>query len=244
MRAGLTGFTPLAVSPLEEAHRLPPMLGICAGLLALGIVWLFWWIVGHAITAAHEGGHALVGRSFGFKITSMKLLRSRSGVTEFAGVGGAGAILTGLAGYLGPSAFGFGGAVLLAGGRAVAVLWISLVFLAVELLLVRNAFGIVAVLLTGVLLFVLLRYAPVWVQVFFGYVWVWFLLIGAVRQIPELHRVRRAARADKKKSASDADLLAGRTHIPGPVWTGVFALGTVTALVAGGGYLLDVLPWH
>lgn len=232
---------PLAVSP-AELHTLPPILGICAGILALGVVWLLWWLTGHAITAAHEGGHALVGGSFGFSIKSLKLNRNQSGVTEFVKTGGAGAILVGLAGYLGPSLFGLGGAVLLAGGRAVAVLWISVVFLVFELLLVRNVFGFLSVVVTGVLLFALLRWAPLWVEVFFGYVWVWFLLIGGVRQIPVLHNVRKTTKpADRK---TDADVLAKLTKIPAPLWTGLFAVGTVLALLAGGAYLLQVLPWH
>jgi hypothetical protein len=232
---------PLAVSP-AELHTLPPILGICAGILALGVVWLLWWLSGHAITAAHEGGHALVGRSFGHSIKAMKLNRNQNGVTEFVSISGTGAVLAGMAGYLGPSLFGLGGAVLLAGGRAIAVLWISLVFLVVEMLLVRNAFGMVSLLLTGIALFALLRFGPLWVQVFFGYVWVWFLLIGAVRQIPELHRVRKTTKkADRK---TDADILAKLTHLPAPLWTGAFAVGTVLALLAGGAYLLQVLPWH
>jgi hypothetical protein len=203
---------------------------------------VLWWLTGHAITTVHEGGHALVGRSFGFSIKSMKLNRNQSGVTEFVKTGGAGAIFVGLAGYLAPSAFGLGGAVLLSGGRVIAVLWISVVFLVVQLLLVRNAFGFVSVLLTGVALFALLRWGPLWVQVFFGYVWIWFLLIGGVRQIPVLHKVRKTTKkADRK---TDADVLAKLTHLPAPLWTGVFAVGTVLALLAGGAYLLEVLPWH
>src|SRR2546430_6629487 len=173
---------PLAVTP-AELHTLPPILGICAGLLALGVVWLLWWVTGHAITAAHAGGKVLVGRSFGFPVKSMKLNRNRSGAVEFTTSAGAGAIFVSLSGYLAPSLFGLGGAVLLSGGRAVAVLWISVAFLLVELLVVRNAFGYLSIVVTGVLLFALLRFGPVWVQVFFGYVWVWFLLIGGVRQI-------------------------------------------------------------
>lgn len=232
---------PLAVSP-AELHTLPPILGICAGVLALGVVWLLWWVTGHAITAAHAGGKVLVGRSFGFSVKTMKLNRNRSGVIEFTKSGGTGAIVVLLSGYLAPSLFGLGGAVLLSGGKAVAVLWISVAFLLVELLVVRNAFGYLSILVTGVLLFALLRFGPVWVQVFFGYVWVWFLLIGGVRQIGILHHVRKTTKpADRK---TDADLLAKATRVPAPLWTGLFAVGTVLALLAGGAYLLKVLPWH
>jgi hypothetical protein len=48
---------------------------------------------------------------------------------------------------------------------------------------------------------------------------IWFLLLGNLRSIAELARTRRGGR-----TRSDADQLAGLTHVPAVLWVGFFAV--------------------
>jgi hypothetical protein len=114
----------------------------------------------------------------------------------------------------------------------------------VEFASVRNLFGFVSMLVLGGLIFAVLRYAPLTVAVFFGYVWVWILLIGGVRDAWGLHKVRQKARADKKPAGTDSDILKKNYGLPGPIWTGLMGLLAMCGLLVGAGLLLRILPWH
>ena len=71
--------------------------------------------------------------------------------------------------------------------------------------------------------------APIWVGAFAAAL-CWFLLLGGLRATREL-RPRRGG-------ASDADMLARLTHVPGGVWRMFFWLVAGAAVVAGGWVLL------
>lgn len=185
----------LAYLSPASVERLPVLVVLGAGLLAFGLIFFLWPLVGHALTTVHEGGHAIVASMFGYRITSITLRRNQSGLTVFQAPDKAiGVMFAGLAGYVGPALFGVLGAGLLGAGRAVAMLWISLAFLVVEFLSVRNLFGFFSMLVLGGLIVAVLRYAPLTVAVFAGYVWVWLLLIGGVRDVWALHQHRKEAR--------------------------------------------------
>ncbi len=67
------------------------------------------------------------------------------------------------------------------------------------------------------------------VQAAFAYVGVWFLLIGGVRPVAELQTLRRRGRMP----GSDADQLAGLTHLPAVFWVFLFYLVNLATLVIG-----------
>jgi hypothetical protein len=139
-----------------------------------------------------------------------------------------------MAGYLGPSAVGFAGAQMLLHDFAPqSVLVLSLVFASFVLVLTRNAFGLLVAGSTVVLLWLAVTRAEPALQRGVAYIWVWFLLMGSTRQIPELYwgMVMRSGK-------SDAEQLAGLTHIGDVVWLFLFWLGTLAALVYGGALLL------
>jgi hypothetical protein len=192
-------------------------------------------ITHHAITLAHEGGHALIGILFGGKLLKKKihLNRDGSGGTHID-IRGLGRVFTLLAGYLGPSAVGFAGAqMLIHGFEPRSVIMLSLVFAIFVLVLARNFFGLLVAAATVGLLWVVVTRATDEVQMVFAYVWVWFMLMGSTRIIPHLYRgVRR------QKGTEDPELLAQQTHIGDVVWLFVFWLGTVAALIYGGALLL------
>lgn len=164
------------------------------------------------------------------KLQGIRLHSDTSGVTLTRGrPTGPGMVLTAMAGYVAPSLLGLGGAWLTAAGYVTVLLWLVLVLLACMLLLIRNAFGVVTLLVVGGAVFALSWYATSRWQAVAAHTTVWFLLFGGVRPILELRRKRRRGRAPD----SDADQLARLTPFPGGFWIGFFLLVAAAALVAG-----------
>jgi hypothetical protein len=142
-------------------------------------------------------------------------------------------VLTLLAGYLAPSALGLLAAVALGYGRVLPVLWVAAGLLVILLLMIRNLFGVLSVVVTGSLLVAAAGWAPAEFQGPAAYQLTWFLLVAAPRPVLEL----QVARHRGQVAASDADQLARLTRVPALFWIGIFLLLTVAAL-AGGGWLL------
>ena len=145
-------------------------------------------------------------------------------------------VLTLLAGYVAPSLLGLGGAALLAAGRITLLLWAIILLLFAVLIMIRNVYGFLAVSATSAAVFAVSWLAEPDLQAIFAYAAVWFLLIGGVRPVSELQRLRHRGRSRD----SDADQLARLTHVPALVWVGLFGLVNVVALVVGGLLLLPV----
>jgi Peptidase M50B-like len=196
-----------------------------------------WRLARNGITIAHEGGHALVAVLVGRRLSGIRLHSDTSGLTVSRGrPTGLGMVLTLLAGYPAPALLGLGGAWLLAAGRITMLLWASLVLLFAVLLMIRNLYGLLTVLVAGVAIFAVSWFTEPDVQAAFAYAFVWFLLVGGVRPVGELQGLRWRRRARD----SDADQLSRITWIPGLVWVGLFGAVTLAALV--GGVLLLRLP--
>jgi hypothetical protein len=219
----------------------PPRLLVLvtAGLALLAVVPRPAWVLArNAVTIAHEGGHALVAVLAGRRLRGIRLHSDTSGLTLTRGrPTGPGMVFSLLAGYLTPSLLGLAGAALLAAGRITLLLWVALALLLAVLVMIRNVYGAVAVVVVGAAVFLVSWYAPPAAQAAFAYAGVWFLLVGGVRPVGELQRLRYRRRAPD----SDADQLARLTRVPGLLWVGVFGVVNLAALLAGG-YLL-VEPW-
>jgi hypothetical protein len=210
----------------------PGLLVLVTALIALAVVMIrpLWRVARNAITIAHEGGHALVALLTGRKLRGIRLEFDTSGLTLSAGrPTGPGMIFTLLAGYIAPSLVGLGGAWLLGGNRITLLLWLAVVLLLLMLINVRNFFGVVSLVITGAIVFAVSWSASPQVQAAFAYVGVWFLLIGGVRPVSELQKLRRRGRMPD----SDADQLGRLTHTGALVWVGFFYLVTLGALVIG-----------
>ncbi|NYH44959.1 hypothetical protein HNR22_004686 [Micromonospora jinlongensis] len=210
----------------------PPLLVLITAAVALVVVStrLPWRIARNAITIAHEGGHALVALLTGRKLRGIRLHSDTSGLTLSAGrPTGPGMILTLLAGYVAPPLVGLAGAWLLGGNRITLLLWVAVALLLAMLVMIRNAFGVVSLLVTGALVFAVSWYAIPQVQAAFAYAGVWFLLLGGVRPVVELQRLRSRG----GMPASDADQLAGLTPFPAFFWVTVFVLVNLAALITG-----------
>jgi hypothetical protein len=213
----------------------PPIVALTALVAAATVLYRpVWGLLRHVVTIAHEGGHASVAALTGRRLQGVRLHSDTSGLTVSAGrPTGPGVVFTLLAGYLAPSALGLLAALALGHGRVLPVLWVAVALLVVLLVLVRNLFGVVSVVVTGSLLVGVAGWAPAELQGPAAYLLTWFLLVAAPRPVLEL----QVARHRRQAAASDADQLARLTRVPGLFWVTVFLVLT-TAALAGGGYLL------
>ncbi|HTI27456.1 MAG TPA: M50 family metallopeptidase [Kutzneria sp.] len=209
---------------------------IAAAVALIGVLpWQVWRFTRNLVTIAHEGGHALAAVLTGRRLTGIQLHSDTSGLTLTRGrPRGPGMVLTAAAGYVTPSLLGLGVAALLGAGKITLLLWIAIVLLAAMLVMIRNAFGVLSVLVTGGIVFAVSWYASTDIQAVFGYVIAWFLLLGGVRPVFELQRKRWRGRAPD----SDADQLAKITGVAGGLWVTLFALVSIASLVIGAGLLL------
>ncbi|MFG1737366.1 M50 family metallopeptidase [Micromonospora chalcea] len=228
----IDGLTTLWETLMSAQPDPPPLLVVLTAVVALAVVAtrLPWRIARNAVTIAHEGGHALVALLTGRRLHGIRLHSDTSGLTLSAGrPTGPGMILTLLAGYVAPSLLGLGGAWLLAGNRITLLLWLAVALLLGMLVMIRNLFGVLSLLVTGGVVLAVSWYTSPEVQAAFAWTSVWFLLLGGVRPVFELHRQRARGRMPQ----SDADQLARLTPFPALFWVGVFLLVSVGALVVG-----------
>ncbi|MGX9228656.1 M50 family metallopeptidase [Streptomyces albus] len=214
-------------------------------VIATGVVALLavvphgvWRISRNAITIAHEGGHGLIALVSGRRLDGIRLHSDTSGLTVSRGKPtGLGMVLTAAAGYTAPSLLGLGGAWLLAADHITALLWGATVLLVAMLVMIRNAYGVLTVVLAGGAFVVVSWLTGPQVQAAFGYAVVWFLLLGGVRPVFfELQRKRRYGGAPD----SDADQLSRLTNVPAAMWLFLFHAVSLCSLIGGGRWLLGL----
>jgi hypothetical protein len=206
-------------------------------VLGLLLVWApgTWPITRNVVTIAHEAAHGLVALLSGRKLHGIQLHSDTSGLTVSAGrPTGPGMIMTTAAGYVGPAVLGLAAAALLADHRAVGLLWVLLILLALLLVQVRNWFGLWSILVSAAVVFAVSWWLQPQAQSAFAYSLTWFLLLAAPRPVLELQTQRRRAGA----TSSDADQLARLTKVPAIVWIGFFLAVTVGALALGARWMV------
>jgi hypothetical protein len=231
-RVDLLWHHALAVQPLP-----PRWLVLASGAAALAVVVSsqLWPVARNVVTIVHEGGHALAALATGRRLAGVRLYRSTAGETRSAGrADGPGIVATAAAGYPAPPLLGLGAAALLAIGHLTAMLLLSLVLLTGLAVAVRNAYGMLAVLVTAGAVGAVCLFATAQVQAGFGYAMTWFLLLGGVRPVIELAAQRRRGHARR----SDADQLARLTPLPGGAWVTIFALIALAALALSARWLV------
>lgn len=217
---------------------LPDIWVLVAGLAALLLTWspLGYRVVRHLATLLHEAGHALVAVFVGRRLSGIRLHSDTSGLTVSRGKPrGPGMIATLMAGYPAPAIVGLASAWLVSHGYAAGTLWALVVLCALMLLLIRNLYGLWVVLATGVGVAALSWTATPEILSIAAYIMAWSLLFVAPRAVVELQRSRRCKRS---RGRSDADQLAGLTHLSSGIWIGLFWLITMACLVGGGWLLL------
>ncbi|NDZ82620.1 M50 family metallopeptidase [Streptomyces sp. SID10853] len=214
-------------------------LVIVTGVVALLAVLphRIWRLTRNAVTIAHEGGHGLIALLTGRRLDGIRLHSDTSGLTVSRGKpSGLGMILTAGAGYTAPPLLGLGGAWLLAADHITLFLWAACVLLLAMLVMIRNAYGALTVIVTGAAFVLISWLTSAEVQAAFAYTAVWFLLIGGVRPAFELQRKRVRGHAGD----SDADQLGRLTHVPPTVWLLLFHVVSLCSLIGGGRWLLGL----
>lgn len=215
--------------------QLTIVLGCAAAALLVVLIRDVWIVARNVVTIAHEGGHAFVALLVGRRLSGIQLHSDTSGVTVSRGrTHGPGMVATAMAGYLTPSLIGLGFAALLVNGKVTALLWTTIALLAVMLVKIRNAYGVVSIVVTGLIVFAISRFTSVAVQAGFAYFFTWFLLFAGIKPIFELQSKRRRHRSPD----SDADQLARLTRIPGLLWVGLFAVVAIAALALSASWLV------
>ncbi|MFG2127726.1 M50 family metallopeptidase [Streptomyces sp. NPDC048751] len=213
------------------------VLATMAAALAIVVPHNLWRLSRNAITIAHEGGHGLVALLTGRTLTGIRLHSDTSGLTVSRGKPhGIGMILTAAAGYTAPPLLGLGGAALLAAGRITLLLWAATALLVAMLVMIRNAYGALTVVVTGGTFLLVSWLTGPQVQAAFAYAAVWFLLLGGVRPAFEL----QAKRSRGGAGDSDADQLSRLTHTPAGLWLFLFHAVSLCSLIGGGRWLLAV----
>jgi peptidase M50B-like protein len=208
--------------PLPQQVAVPTGLVVLVAFLIDGV----WRFARHISVIAHEGAHVAAGWSVGGRVSGVTLNRDATGGTATRGSGGFGSVIIGFAGYLGPSLFGFATACLIALDQITLALGLALFCLAIMLILIRNFFGVISVAVSGLLVFLVLRYGSPEVQAVAACALSWFLLFSGVRLV-----------LSHGTGARDATILTQSTHIPRFIWVTFWLAITVAALWVGG-YLL------
>ena len=213
------------------------MTGARLALTAAFLAWLLavplYVVTQFVATVAHEGGHALVATVLFQKVRSIRLYRNAGGGTDAGEPPWLFAIFIGMAGYLGPSTFGLLAVALLIRGLNDAVLWASIGFLLLMLVVVRGPFGwfIVPALIAAI--FWVATKVPQPNRLLLTHVWVWLLLIVPVEDMLVYLRQRLY-----RGPTADTARMQRLTLLPSALWAVILLGGTVAALVYGGDLLL------
>jgi hypothetical protein len=165
----------------------------------------------------------------------IRLHADTSGVTLSRGrPTGPGMVAMLAAGYLAPAVAGLGAAVVLAAGYSLALLWLAVGWLALMLLQIRNAYGLLVLVICGAAAGLVSWYLPGTTVSLLAYLLTWLLLVAAPKPVLELMRQRRRGGA----RGSDVDQLSRLTRLPAAIWEVAFLLANLAGLAVGIGVLL------
>ena len=209
-----------------------PAVVLAVALVALALVLIprAWSLTRHLVTISHEGGHALVAVLTGRRLMGIRLHADTSGVTLSRGkTTGPGMVAMLAAGYLAPAVAGLGAALLLASGHSLALLWLAVGWLSLMLLQIRNAYGLLVLLVCGIGAGLASWYLAGTTLSLLAYLLTWLLLLAAPKPVLELMRQRRRGQA----RGSDVDQLTRLTRVPALLWETFFLLANLAGLVVG-----------
>jgi hypothetical protein len=180
----------------------------------------------HFSAMAHEGTRALAAFILGLTVTEIIIDRASGSRTSIAGEG-LRVTLAVLIGYLGPSLFGMGAALLISRGAPLSVLWLLVVALVLMLFLLGRSFGCLSVPIAIVLLYAVLHYERSRTEVIAAYVIAWLLLVSGVR-----------AALGHVINSADRETTGGDVRVPGMMVALIWLAGALAALAVGGKLLV------
>ena len=171
-------------------------------------------------TLIHELGHALMALVFEGKVVRIEIFKDTGGVTVTKSKSGVAAFFVSIAGYPFAAAAGLLCAYLLSlGYGSWIVIGLSLLFLLMLILWVRNAYGFLwvalFVLLNGVLVFYLKN--PLYIEIA-----AWFYTLMIIIESVWSSLVLLYISVFHADQAGDATNLRNATHIPAFIWALLF----------------------
>ena len=205
------------------------LVAIVAVAAFLSIPRLTWQWFGLFATLVHELGHAIAAILSGRVVHGIRIRRNHSGDAMSTGRGVFGTVLSGIFGYPAPAIVGAALIWSVFAGYTSLALAVGGVILVLTVLVIRNLFGVLVVLVSAGVAALLWFYAEPDVQ---GYALLALgvaLLVGAVRGLLTVVGVHTSRR--DQLQTSDAYLLYKRTGVPSPVWLLIFAVLIAAALV-------------
>lgn len=185
-----------------------------------------WPVVRLGTTVVHEAGHALVAVLARRRLAGVRLHRDASGVTVSHGPPrGPGVVALLAAGYPAPALLGLGAAALLSAGRGLAVLWLVLLLLLALLVRVRNAYGLLVVLVGAAGVLAATWWLPPRAQAGAALLLTWTALLGAPRAMAPVLR--------RPPPGSDPARLARLGPLPAGAWSAVMLTACLVCLAVG-----------
>lgn len=174
----------LAALELESNPDAPGVVMTLTGAgIAVFLLLLFNWVVGHALTVAHEGGHALMTVLLGGKVESVTTKSDLTGLTISSHPKGWGRLdgaMLSASGYIAPPLFGLAAAVALGHGKPLVVLWTTIVLLAILLPSSRNLFSFFTIVTFGTIMVLVAVRGDSQFQLISATAWTWLLLAGGL----------------------------------------------------------------
>lgn len=205
----------------EPLDVSPSIMLIIVGTAALlSIPRATWRIFGLFTTLVHELGHAVAAMLTGRVVRGIRIRRNHSGEALSSGKGRA--VISGLMGYPAPAIVGAGQLWAVFSGYPSIALAAGGVVLLLTLLVIRNLFGVLVVLVSIGITAALWFLAPADIQAYALLVVGIALLVGSVRGLLTVIAVHTHRR--ESLNTSDAYLLFRRTGVPSPVWLLIFTL--------------------
>ena len=204
------------------AIPVPVLLGIVAVAAVLSLPRATWQYFGLFATLVHELGHAVAAILTGRAVHGIRIRRNHSGEAVSSGRGVFGTVVSGVFGYPAPAIVGAAQLWSVFNGYTAIVLFTGGIVLVLTLLVIRNAFGAIVVLVSAATSALLWFRATPTVQGYALLVIGIALLVGAVRALCTV--IGAHLRRRDQLSTSDAYLLYRRTGIPSPVWLLLFTM--------------------
>lgn len=211
---------------MPVAIPLPVLLAILMVAAALSLPRVTWQYFGLFATLVHELGHAVAAILTGRMVHGIRIRRNHSGDALSSGRGVFGTVVSGIFGYAAPAIVGAAQLWSVFNGYTAIALFAGGIVLVLTLVVIRNAFGAVVVVVSAAVSTLLWFFATPAVQGYALLVIGVALLVGSVRALGTVVGVHLRHR--DQLASSDAYLLYRRTGIPSPLWLLLF-----TALIGG-----------
>ena len=218
-----TLFSP--AEPVDVSTTVLVVVILVAAVLSIPRATWQWF--GLFTTLVHELGHAVAAILTGRFVHGIRIRRNHSGDAMSSGSGAA--VLSGVMGYPAPAVVGALQVWAVFEGYAAIALFVGGVVLVLTILVIRNLFGVLVVVVSAGVSAALWFWATPEVQSYALLVIGLMLLVGSVRGLATVVGVH--VRRRDQLQTSDAYLLSRRTGVPSIFWLAVFTIVIAASIV-------------